>query len=150
MSDFRVSCLARHTGQGAARPLFWGVLGVLGLSIMATLFAGCGGGSGDAVLATVGDHEILASYYEDRLSKLDASELPQDENGLPLDTSTLEGKKAFLEVMRPSEETTILDVGFSENEYSEIDNFLQKHYPHPEKTTALGIDTPNKFLERYP
>lgn len=42
--------------------------------------------------------------------------------------------------------TSILDVGFSEEEYSETDNFLEKHYPYPEQITALTLDTPDKFL----
>lgn len=46
--------------------------------------------------------------------------------------------------------TTILDIGFSDEEYSETDNFLEKQYPYPEQITALGIDAPKKFSLRYP
>jgi SAM-dependent methyltransferase len=56
----------------------------------------------------------------------------------------------FLEIIKPSHYTTILDVGFAENEYSETDNFLEKNYPYPHNITALGINTPKIFLERYP
>lgn len=56
----------------------------------------------------------------------------------------------FLEIIRPPHYTTILDVGFTENEYTETDNFLEKNYPYPQNITALGIDTPKKFRERYP
>lgn len=58
--------------------------------------------------------------------------------------------KIFLEVIKPSSKTTILDVGFSEDEYSEIENFLEKNYPYLQNVTALGIDTPKEFLKRYP
>ncbi|MDP3964937.1 MAG: methyltransferase domain-containing protein [bacterium] len=47
-------------------------------------------------------------------------------------------------------EMTVLDLGFSEIEYSDTDNYLEKHYPHQSKITALGIDQPKEFLQRYP
>jgi len=56
----------------------------------------------------------------------------------------------FNELLKPSSNTTILDVGFSDEEYSGTDNFLEKNYPYPQNIKALGIDTPQKFLERYP
>jgi len=56
----------------------------------------------------------------------------------------------FLEEIAPTRATRVLDVGFSEEEYSSNDNFIEKHYPHPEMLTALGIDTPVKFKRRYP
>ena len=58
--------------------------------------------------------------------------------------------KIFLETIKPTLKLRILDVGFTENEYSETDNFLEKNYPYPQNITALGIDTPKKFRERYP
>jgi hypothetical protein len=58
--------------------------------------------------------------------------------------------KIFYELLKPNPRTTILDVGFSEEEYSTTDNFLEKNYPYPQNITALGIDRPVKFLERYP
>ncbi|HPI67367.1 MAG TPA: class I SAM-dependent methyltransferase [bacterium] len=58
--------------------------------------------------------------------------------------------RLFNKLLNPAPTTTILDVGFSENEYSKTDNFLEKNYPYPHNITALGIDTPKKFLERYP
>ena len=58
--------------------------------------------------------------------------------------------KIFQELFKPTTITTILDVGFSDQEYSQTDNFLEKNYPHPKNITALGIDTPRIFLERYP
>lgn len=41
-------------------------------------------------------------------------------------------------------------MGFSEKEYSDTDNFLEKNYPYPEKITALGIDRAKEFLLKYP
>ena len=47
-------------------------------------------------------------------------------------------------------EQTILDVGFTEDEYSSTENFMEKHYPYPEKITALGIEHAVKFRQSYP
>jgi SAM-dependent methyltransferase len=58
--------------------------------------------------------------------------------------------KLFNQLLKPTAKTTVLDVGFSDEEYSESDNFLEKHYPYPENLTALGVDVPKKFIERYP
>ncbi len=58
--------------------------------------------------------------------------------------------KLFNELLKPTSETTVLDVGFSDEEYSKTDNFLEKNYPYPHNLTALGIDTPNKFAQHYP
>jgi peptidyl-prolyl cis-trans isomerase C len=64
------------------------------------VLAGCGGGQEeDAVLATVGNSEIKAGYYENRLAKLEENELPRAEDGSPQDMSLLEGKKDFLETL---------------------------------------------------
>lgn len=56
----------------------------------------------------------------------------------------------FLKEIAPTQAMRVLDVGFSEEEYSSNDNFIEKHYPHPEMLTALGIDIPVKFKKRYP
>jgi len=58
--------------------------------------------------------------------------------------------QCFMNEIQPTEKQSILDVGFSDREYSASDNFLEKHYPHPENITALGIDTANEFPRRYP
>ncbi|AFZ22779.1 methylase involved in ubiquinone/menaquinone biosynthesis [Cylindrospermum stagnale PCC 7417] len=52
----------------------------------------------------------------------------------------------FLEQIQPTDEIAILDVGFSEQEYSDTDNYLEKHYPSQDKITALTIDTPDDLL----
>lgn len=58
--------------------------------------------------------------------------------------------KIFNSLLKPNFDTTILDVGFSDEEYSQADNFLEKHYSHLNKVTALGVDVPDKFKRRYP
>jgi SAM-dependent methyltransferase len=58
--------------------------------------------------------------------------------------------RLFLEEIAPTERMRILDVGFSEDEYSSTDNFVEKHYPYPEMLTAMGIDVPVGFRNRYP
>ncbi|HBG49577.1 MAG TPA: SAM-dependent methyltransferase, partial [Cyanobacteria bacterium UBA9971] len=47
--------------------------------------------------------------------------------------------KLFLNLIKPDKDDTILDVGFNETEYSQVDNFLEKNYQYPEKITALGL-----------
>lgn len=57
---------------------------------------------------------------------------------------------AFMALIEPTAETSVLDVGFTGEEYREGDNYLEKHYPYPERITALGIDATEKFAARYP
>ncbi len=97
MSEFPLSLAAR-----SFRVL---VTGTLSVASLITLFclplfvSGCGGGADNTVLAEVGDRKITVAYYEERLGKLTQADLPRDESNLPLDTATLEGKKAFLDVI---------------------------------------------------
>jgi SAM-dependent methyltransferase len=58
--------------------------------------------------------------------------------------------KIFWRLIKPTAADSVLDVGFSDKEYSVTDNFLEKNYPYPEMITALGIDVPNEFTRRYP
>jgi hypothetical protein len=58
--------------------------------------------------------------------------------------------RIFFEHINPSVSDSILDVGFSDMEYSATDNFLEKNYPHRKNITALGIEDPVQFPERYP
>ncbi|MFA5155224.1 MAG: methyltransferase domain-containing protein [Patescibacteria group bacterium] len=58
--------------------------------------------------------------------------------------------RKFLDLLRPQARTTILDVGFTEIEYSASDNFLEKNYPWPDKITALGLNEAKEFSKRYP
>jgi SAM-dependent methyltransferase len=56
----------------------------------------------------------------------------------------------FLENLPVTPQAKVLDVGFSEGEYSPVDNFIEKNYPYPEMLTALGVDAPCQFTQRYP
>ena len=62
------------------------------------------------------------------------------------------GKKwrLFMEIVGPSPRTRVLDVGYSDREYAETDNYLEKHYPYPGSVTALGVEDPSSFQARYP
>ena len=58
--------------------------------------------------------------------------------------------RLFSESIYISNNVKVLDVGFSDKEYSQTDNYLEKHYLYSENITALGIDEPNEFCRRYP
>lgn len=58
--------------------------------------------------------------------------------------------KLFLKNFKPTEYDKILDVGFNNIEYSPVDNFLEKNYQYPSQITALGIDSCNEFIKKYP
>jgi SAM-dependent methyltransferase len=58
--------------------------------------------------------------------------------------------KIFAKKFAFNDHTSILDVGFNNVEYSEIDNYLEKVYPHPEKITALGVTGSDLFQQKYP
>lgn len=56
----------------------------------------------------------------------------------------------FWQEIKPRPEDKILDIGFSEKEYSATDNFLEKNYPYLKQVTAVGIDATIDFKKRYP
>ena len=58
--------------------------------------------------------------------------------------------RSFLEAIRPTSSTRVLDVGFSDHEYGDHENYLEKHYPWPRQLTALGIDEPRECAKKYP
>jgi SAM-dependent methyltransferase len=63
--------------------------------------------------------------------------------------------RLFLEELRPTAETTVLDVGADELGFGEADgcgtlNFFEELYPWPERVTALGLHDGAAFRERYP
>ncbi len=47
----------------------------------------------------------------------------------------------FLEAFNPTPKDTILDIGAS-NDHHISANYLEKHYPHPESITAVGLEPP--------
>jgi len=61
----------------------------------------------------------------------------------------------FLDSMRPSADTTILDVGVDDLGFGQTDgcgtlNFFEELYPWPDRITALGQHEGRTFAERYP
>jgi SAM-dependent methyltransferase len=64
----------------------------------------------------------------------------------------------LLELMQPSAETCVLDVGVDEVSHGDsggesgcrTHNFLEEHYPWPTRITALGLHDGDRFRERYP
>lgn len=53
-------------------------------------------------------------------------------------------------MLATSGSTNVLDVGYSNEEYSSTDNFIEKHFPHLQHLTALGVEQHDKFSARYP
>ena len=63
--------------------------------------------------------------------------------------------RLFLDELRPTAETTVLDVGADELSFGEGDgcrtlNFFEERYPWPEQITALGLQDGEGFRARYP
>jgi SAM-dependent methyltransferase len=56
----------------------------------------------------------------------------------------------FLQKINPLAKDKILDIGFTDNDYSEEANYLEKHYPYRENITALGIDNSGNFNLMFP
>lgn len=81
---------------------------VLACLVPTFFLAGCGGGGEKTakspeldtrVVAQVGDRDVTAGYYVSRLKKVTTKDLPQGDDGQPVDTSTPEGRMAFLNVI---------------------------------------------------
>lgn len=56
----------------------------------------------------------------------------------------------FLRLVDVKIAVRILDVGYTDREYSEVENLLEKRYPHRERIVALGPGQPVYFHRRYP
>jgi peptidyl-prolyl cis-trans isomerase C len=90
------------------------------LALAALSVVGCGGGEKaepDVLLATVGEKNIMGSYYEDRLSLLAGEELPKGDDGMVMDMATLEGKERFLETLINKEvmAATAVSMGYDDD-----------------------------------
>jgi Methyltransferase domain len=64
--------------------------------------------------------------------------------------------KLFLDFMRPTEETTVVDVGVADTPFGEGEgqalthNFFEAHYPWPERITAVGNVPLTNFAQAFP
>ncbi|MFZ2189859.1 MAG: methyltransferase domain-containing protein [Candidatus Magasanikiibacteriota bacterium] len=59
--------------------------------------------------------------------------------------------KIFFQEIQPGANDRVLDIGFTNIEYSQTDNYLEKNYPYQNKITALGIDkNSDNFVKLYP
>ena len=64
--------------------------------------------------------------------------------------------KLFLETMRPTAATRVLDVGADDSAFGARRgscgtlNFFEELYPWPERITAVGVNEGRHFVERYP
>ena len=63
--------------------------------------------------------------------------------------------RLLLDELRPTAETSVLDVGADELGFGEgagcgTMNFFEEHYPWPERITALGLHDGHGFRARYP
>ncbi len=57
----------------------------------------------------------------------------------------------FLALMTPGPDDRLIDVGVNTIEYSESDNYLERHYAYPKNITAVGVETDfTEFKRRYP
>jgi SAM-dependent methyltransferase len=78
----------------------------------------------------------------------------------PVDAVSLRSRRRklalFLETMRPSAETSVVDVGVDDSGFGDRRgacstlNFFEELYPWPERITAVGMTEGRRFSERYP
>src|SRR5919199_3461168 len=60
--------------------------------------------------------------------------------------------RLFLETFRPTSETTVVDVGVTDAPFGggSTDNFLEALYPWPERITAVGVTSLDRFSAAFP
>jgi trans-aconitate methyltransferase len=56
----------------------------------------------------------------------------------------------FMNALKPGATDTILDVGANAIEYSDTDNYLEKHYPYPANITVVSLDDISHLKTLYP
>lgn len=55
----------------------------------------------------------------------------------------------FLQEVKTDKDSLLLDVGYTDQEYAAVDNYLEQHYPYLKNITALGVEEPKHFSKKY-
>jgi len=58
--------------------------------------------------------------------------------------------RLFLREFPPTPHAEVLDVGYAGQDYSPVENYIEKHYAYPHRLTALGVDDPAGFRKLHP
>src|SRR3954454_16131066 len=60
--------------------------------------------------------------------------------------------RLFLDLLRPGPDTTVVDVGVTDAPFGNgsTDNFFEALYPWPERLTAVGHTSLDRFREAFP
>jgi len=58
--------------------------------------------------------------------------------------------KELLTLLDLKEDTSVLDIGVTNREFSPVDNYFEKRYPYPKNITILSIQELTEFSNRYP
>ena len=56
----------------------------------------------------------------------------------------------FDEQFTTTDALRVLDVGVTDKDVTPSDNYLEKHYPYLNMITALAVEEPQRFREKYP
>lgn len=78
------------------------------------------------------------------------SDLVERIAGLVSGRSRRQKYSEFIATLKPLKTDSIVDVGVNDEEYSANDNYLEKHYPYPERITAVSQQSLDYFSARYP
>jgi len=110
---------------------FLSVLLALAVALFVGVVGGCGGKDEDsAVLATVGDRVVDAEYYKSVLAKLEAEQLPRNEDGVVDGLTTLDGKRRFLDIIIDKELMVAKAVQLGYDQDAQIDVGLKTLIEH--------------------
>lgn len=58
--------------------------------------------------------------------------------------------RLFMEAMRPTRETKVLDVGVTSDQNYRESNFFEQMYPYPQNVTCVGTEDGGHLASRYP
>lgn len=64
--------------------------------------------------------------------------------------SRAEKLNQVIKFLKPTAQDKLLEVGIADYEYSDVDNFLIKNYPHQNNLTALSLGPAPLFAKKYP